>query len=112
MADECGGPSTTSGCIYNSLALRIVRRGGRLRKALVGRERKGEKGDGAELREGAIVGSCIQYSMHRRAACVVAGARRPVRSNSRPSSANVARDTVRDVAPGIIHWDKSIKRVR
>lgn len=44
MADECGGPSTTSGCIYNSLALRVVRRGGRLRKALVGRERKGEKG--------------------------------------------------------------------
>lgn len=27
MADECGGPSTTSGCIYNSLALRIVRSG-------------------------------------------------------------------------------------
>lgn len=93
MADESsGGPSTTSGCIYDSLALRIVRRGGRLRKALVGRERKGEKGDGAELREGAIVGSCIQYSMHRRAACVVAAAQRPVRSNLRPSFTNVVQD--------------------
>jgi len=94
MADECGDPSTTSGCIYNSLALRVVRRGGRLRKALVGRERKGEKGDGAELREGAIVGSCIQYSMHRRAVCVVTGAPRPVKSNSRSSSSSVIQDII------------------
>jgi hypothetical protein len=93
MADECGGPSTTS-----RLHLRlvgpssIVRRGGRLRKALVGRREpragKKERRDGDRvIREGTIAEcSCIQYSMHRRVVCVVvvaAGALRPVHSSSR-----------------------------
>ena len=86
MADECGGPSTTSGCWHNSLALRIVRRGGRLRKALVAthnlRVERREAGRDRIIREGTIVGSCIQYSMHRRAVCVVAGAPQPIKLNS------------------------------
>ena len=99
MADECGDPSTTSGCIYNSLALRIVRRGGRLRKALVAthnlRVERREAGRDRIIREGTIVGSCIQYSMHRRPVCVVVGAPQPIKLNleSRNSS-NVVRNIV------------------
>lgn len=78
MADECG-LSTTSGYIYNSLALRGPAR--RPPKKSLGRkgEEEGDQGriigrgreeeGGEEIVESRI----LQYSMHRRTVCVVSG---------------------------------------
>ncbi|EZA60028.1 hypothetical protein X777_15310 [Ooceraea biroi] len=53
-----------------------VQRGGRLRKALARQEQNDQEGDRTELRKRergtTSVESRIQYSMHRRAVCVVA----------------------------------------